>query len=148
MRITRVSLEQLDLLVALFDQYRRFYKQGSDIQGAREFLSRRIARDESVAFMAFGDSEHQALGFVQLYPSFSSVAMKPIWILNDLFVIQSARRQNVAEALIHQAVQHAKETGSRRLVLETAADNTPARRLYEKLGWTMEEGFLTYRIDF
>jgi ribosomal protein S18 acetylase RimI-like enzyme len=147
MKIVRASSDSLDLLVPLFDQYRQFYSQRSDIDGAREFLASRLKKKDSVIYIAFGESDNDALGFVQLYPSFSSVSMKSIWILNDLFVDPSARRQKVAEALIHEAIRHAKETKSRGLILETAIDNAPAQRLYEKLGWTKEEGFLTYRID-
>ncbi len=148
MKILRASLESLELLVPLFDHYRQFYKQQSDMQGARRFLADRIGNGDSAVYIALEESGHAALGFAQLYPSFSSVAMKPQWILNDLFVSHAARGQGVAEALIRQSVKHAKESNARGIALETAVDNTPARRLYEKLGWKQEEGFLTYRIDF
>ncbi|MEX2117774.1 MAG: GNAT family N-acetyltransferase [Bacteroidota bacterium] len=148
MKILRSSLDSLDLLVPLFDQYRQFYKQRPDLQGARAFLSDRLRNGDSVVYIAFEDPGSKPLGFVQLYPSFSSVAMKPLWILNDLFVTPVARGHGVAEALIHQSIKHAQQTNARGIVLETAVDNAPARRLYEKLGWLHEEGFLTYKIDF
>lgn len=148
MKILRSSLDSLELLVPLFDQYRQFYKQRPDLQGARAFLSDRLRNGDSVVYIAFEDPGSKPLGFVQLYPSFSSVAMKPLWILNDLFVTPVARGHGVAEALIRQSIKHAQQTNARGIVLETAVDNAPARRLYEKLGWLREEGFLTYKIDF
>ncbi len=147
MKIVRASFDSLDFLAPLFDQYRQFYGQRSDLQGARAFLTDRFTNNDSVIYMAFREPGSDALGFIQLYPSFSSVSLKALWILNDLFVARSARRQKVAEGLIDQAVRHAKETKSKGLILETAIDNAPARRLYEKLGWTKEEGFLTYKIN-
>ena len=148
MKIIRSSPDSLELLVPLFDQYRQFYKQRPDLQGARAFLSERLRNGDSVVYIAFEDPGSRPIGFVQLYPSFSSVAMKPLYVLNDLFVTPVARGHGVAEALIRQSIKHAQRANARGIVLETAVDNAPARRLYEKLGWRQGEGFLTYKIDF
>lgn len=148
MNIIPATPDLLESLVQLFDQYRQFYNQPADPAGARAFLSERLARKDSVIYLASESIDDLALGFVQLYPSFSSVAMKPLWILNDLFVTKDGRRQGVAEQLIRRAERHARETNARGLILETAIDNLPARRLYERLGWVVEKDFLTYKIDF
>lgn len=87
------------------------------------------------------------LGFVQLYPSFSSVSMKRLWVLNDLFVVPGARRRGAAEALMARARRLALETGAEGLVLETAVDNKKAQRLYEKLGWKRDREFYRYNLD-
>jgi ribosomal protein S18 acetylase RimI-like enzyme len=94
LELVRVSVEEVDRIVPLFDAYRQFYGQTSDPEGARRFLSERLGRGESVIFAVM--ERGRALGFTQLYPSFSSVSMKPIWILNDLFVVEDARRRGVA----------------------------------------------------
>jgi GNAT superfamily N-acetyltransferase len=49
------------------------------------------------------------VGFAQLYPSFSSVLMKRIWILNDLFVEKDFRREGVAKLLMDAAERYARE---------------------------------------
>ncbi|EKO3664067.1 GNAT family N-acetyltransferase, partial [Vibrio metschnikovii] len=85
MKILKAAISELDQIVSLFDDYRQFYGQKSDIDAAREFLRNRFVNNESVIFLAMTEN-NEALGFVQLYPSFSSVAMKPMWYLNDLFV--------------------------------------------------------------
>ena len=146
MKIIHAGQKHLDVLAPLFDHYRQFYGMKPDLAGARTFLAGRMRAKESVVFLALDEAEN-GLGFVQLYPSFSSVSMKRLWILNDLFVDKSARRKGLAEALIRQCIQLAKETKSSGLVLETAGDNLAAQRLYEKLGWRREKEFLTYRID-
>jgi GNAT superfamily N-acetyltransferase len=140
----RATLDHLAILAPLFDAYRQFYKQPSDLAGARQFLSERLANDESVIFLALG--EDAGLGFTQLYPSFSSTSMKRLWILNDLFVVPEARREGIGEALLERARQFAIETGAKGLMLETATDNLTAQRLYERLGWQRETEFYVYHL--
>lgn len=142
--ITQAQGSDLAALVPLFDGYRVFYKQASDAAAAQQFLQDRLANDESVIFIArVGD---RAVGFTQLYPSFSSVALQRIWILNDLFVAPHARGRGVAEALLRRAAQFAKETQTKRLVLSTATHNIAAQRLYEKLGWQRNTAFYHYEL--
>ena len=133
------------MLGPLFDAYRTFYRQKPDLRGAKRFLSQRLARKESVVFVARKGGA--AVGFMQLYPTFSSVSMRRLWILNDLYVVPEGRRRGVAEALIARARRLAKETSAEGLFLETAVGNKAARRLYEKLGWKREREFYRYNCD-
>ena len=126
----------------LFDAYRQFYKQPSDLTRARQFIHDRLANNESIVFLAIEGKA--ALGFIQLYPSFSSIDLKRLWILNDLFVIPLARHRGVAIALMERAKQLAVETQAKGLVLETAVENLTAQRLYEHLGWRREDEFYAY----
>ncbi len=136
----------VDAVAPLFDAYRQFYQQPSDPALARAFIAERLARSESVIFLAERDG--RAVGFVQLYPLFSSTAARPrrLWLLNDLFVSPSARGGGVAHALMDRARRLAEETGAAGLELATARTNTPAQRLYESLGWRQDEQFLRYEL--
>lgn len=98
-----------------------------------------MTRGESVVFLAV-DGE-VALGLVQLYPSFSSVRMRPIWVLNDLFVAEAARRLGIARLLMDAALGLARSTGAARLVLSTAKDNAAARSLYPSMGYRIDKAF-------
>jgi len=142
MKLVRVGLEELEQVVPLFDAYRQFYGQASDLVGARTFLRARIAREESVIFLA-RDEDGRARGFVQLYPTFSSVTLASRWILNDLYVGPAARRSGVGTALLERAREHAVETGAKGLTLATAEDNLTAQALYESRGWK-RDGFFHY----
>jgi len=142
MEIIRAQAKDIDILAPLFDAYRQFYKAPSDIEASRRFISERLTNDESVIFLAM-DGE-RALGFVQLYPLFASVALQSLWLLNDIFVDPSARKQGVGERLMKHAEQFALDTGSRGLFLRTATDNYPAQQLYEKCGWVRDEKFYRY----
>jgi ribosomal protein S18 acetylase RimI-like enzyme len=136
------GLSDLDALVPLFDGYRQFYEQPSDARGARAFLQERLERAESVIFIATRGKT--ALGFTQLYPSFSSVSMKRLWILNDLFVAPEGRRQGVGARLLERARDFAAETEAKGLELTTARDNLSAQALYESQGWARDNVFMTY----
>jgi len=117
MRIRRAIFEDLDLLVPLFDSYRQFYEQPPDPVLAREFLSARLQREESVVLLAF-DADGRAMGFVQLYPTFCSVA----------------------------AASFARSDGAVRLELSTAPTNHAARALYQREGWRRVDEFEVYAL--
>lgn len=133
----------LPKLVPIFDAYRVFYRQESDLELGEAFLRQRIENQESVIFLAL-DEQGEALGFTQLYPNFSSVSAQRTWQLNDLYVVESARRQGVAKALMEHACQFAKRDGVKGIALETAESNHSAQRLYESLGYVKEQGTYHY----
>ena len=101
----------------------------------------------SVIFLAYSTA-HEAVGFTQLYPSFSSVSLKGLWILNDLFVRSDVRQGGVGRALLERARQHAADTGAKGLILSTAVTNKPAQTLYESCGWQRDDEFLHYHLFF
>ncbi len=146
MQTTQANLAHLDAVVTLFDGYRQFYQQPHDLDGARRFISERLTSGDSVIFLALDDETGDALGFTQLYPSFSSVSMAPLWILNDLFVAKAARGRGVGAALLQRAAEWGAETGAVRLELQTEVDNVVAQRLYEKAGWTRETNAYHYSL--
>ena len=135
--IRRASAADLDALVPLFDAYRVFYAQPSDPVRARDFLAERFANGESAVLVA--ERGPSAVGFTQLYPVFSSVRTARTWLLNDLFVVEGARRGGVARALLDAAAAFAREQGAAGLMLETTRDNAPARALYRAAGWHEDE---------
>lgn len=146
MQVRRATLQDAGTIAPLFDRYRQFYEQTPDPALAQSFVRERIERDESAIFLA--ESGHgQALGFTQLFPSFSSVDASRIWVLNDLYVLPEARRRGVARALIEAAAEFGHRTGAARLELETDHDNRTAQALYRHLGWTPYEGTQRFRFD-
>lgn len=134
----------LDLIVPLFDAYRRFYRQSSDLPQARSFLQARLDQRQSTIFLALDESG--AIGFTQLYPSFSSVSMARIFILNDLFVSPEARGKGVGSALLAAAAEFGRQACAVRLVLGTETTNTVAQSVYERMGWVRDTSFYTYEL--
>ncbi len=90
--IKQASTQDLRILSPLFDAYRQFYHQDSDLALAETFLKERIDNKESVIFLAT-DDQGKGLGFTQLFPTFSSVSAQRSWVLNDLFVADHARKK-------------------------------------------------------
>jgi GNAT superfamily N-acetyltransferase len=149
--ILQAYTRHLSLIVGLFDEYRQHHAQPPNPDGARVFLAERLERRDSVIFFASegSGSFQRALGFAQLYPSFSSVWMKRIWILNDLYVLPACRRRGVAKALHERARQLAVETRARGLAFSTASEDEAVRRLCQTLGYLRDENLRHFflRVD-
>ncbi len=143
-RVVRAGSADIDRLALLFDAYRRFYNQPANLEAARAFLAGRVGQNESTVFIA--EEDGVSLGFVQLYPTFSSVEMARWWILNDLYVIPEARGKGLASLLLERARTTAVETGAGGLSLETARSNSAAQKLYEGKGWKRDDVFLHYEL--
>ncbi|WMT43152.1 GNAT family N-acetyltransferase [Paenibacillus sp. D2_2] len=142
--ITQATLQDLDDLVLLFDLYRVFYQQPSDLEGARAFLFQRFNHAESVIFIARNASNGYAAGFTQLYPTFSSISMHRSWILNDLYVREECRKEGIGELLLKQVKEFAVLTKAKGIALSTAPDNIRAQSLYEKEGYVKDDEFYNY----
>lgn len=132
----------IEALVPLFDGYRQFYGRPSDIPAVREFLLARFNHGESTLFIAH--EGNTPVGFTQLYPSFSSVSLARVFVLNDLFVHEQARRKGVASKLMTAAIEFAKSLGAVRVSLSTATANESAQALYQSAGWKRDEQFFVY----
>lgn len=142
--VFRADASHLAPLVDLFDGYRRFYRKASDPDGARAFLGARFRAADSVIFVA--EHEDTLVGFTQLYPLFSSVRMRRVWLLNDLYVAAEARRAGVGEALMEAARAFASADGAVALQLSTELDNVDAQALYERLGYERDATFASYEL--
>ncbi|CAH0442795.1 MULTISPECIES: GNAT family N-acetyltransferase [Ralstonia solanacearum species complex] len=145
MTIRHYEPRDLGEIIRLFNDYRVFYEQESDIKLAERFIRKRIESDESLIFVADAGN-HTLAGFCQLYPTFCSVAAAPIYVLYDLFVSPTARRQGIAQQLLQAAAYQAKVDGKVRVDLTTAKQNVNAQALYERLGWKRDERFYTYSL--
>jgi len=147
-RIIQATPAELDQAAPLFDAYRQFYKRPPALDAARRFLSARLAKQDSVFYLGYAPaSSTRASGFVHLYPSFDSLAMKPRWILYDLYVAPESRRHGLGRALMNRATALARESGASHLALETAKDNLQAQALYEQLGYVRDELFYAYNLS-
>lgn len=132
MKIIKAELKHLDRLAVLFDGYRIFYKQDSNLNGAIAFLNNRISQNESVIYIAV--LNERMVGFTQLYPIFSSVSMEPMYLLNDLFVSNDCRGKGIGHALINASKDLCKQLDFKGLALQTEITN-PAQNLYTRLGF-------------
>lgn len=144
LRVQRGGPSDIDDAARLFQAYLRFYEKSVPADDARGFIEARLRKQDSAIFLASVDG--QALGFVQLYPSFASLSLAPSWILNDLFVDPAGRGRGIGEALMQAARDLAADTGAAEIFLQTARDNATAQRLYQRLDYQRDDEFLVYTL--
>jgi len=142
--VARIGIADLDALVPLFDAYRVFYRQPSDLVLARDYLVRRLEAGEYAGFLA-RDARGRAVGFALMSGSFTSVGLKRIWILNDIYVDPQMRGGGTGGALMASVEAFARETGAGRIDLFTARTNTTAQSVYRRAGWVEETDFLRFQ---
>ncbi len=137
MNIRKANIHDIAQLSILFDAYRVFYEKESNVELAKIFLSDRINNHESEIFVAENEDK-KLVGFVQLYPIFSSTRMKRLWLLNDLFVDETQRSKGISVALMDAAKDLCKTTNSCGMILETAKTNIIGNNLYPKTGFELD----------
>ena len=145
LEITSVSSSHLKSVAALVDDYRQFYGEESDPIRAQEYLEDRIETNASFIFCALLGK--RAVGFTQLFPSFSTVKLARVLIFNDLYVDTACRNQGVATALIENAITFAKKNGFAAIRLATQKDNLSAKKLYQRFGWKRNIAFDYYSLS-
>lgn len=136
MNIRAATSSDIDQLSQLFDQYRIFYRKASDIDRAKEFLTMRITKEDSVIYIS-ESSDGDLNGFVQLYPLFSSTRMQKLWLLNDLFIAVPSRGRGISKALIERAKQLVINSNAAGMFLETEVSNDIGNSLYPSCGFTL-----------
>ena len=139
------TLDDLDSLVNLFDQYRQFYECAPDPVAARAWLHTNLRLGRSVIFVAETNAGIQ--GFTQLYPALCSVDLVNYYVLYDLYVCDRARRGGIGRALMEAARHWATAQGAARIDLETAGSNTAGQELYKELGYQLDEVFLKFSLE-
>ncbi|WP_081990182.1 GNAT family N-acetyltransferase [Psychroserpens sp. Hel_I_66] len=87
-----------------------------------------MIKNDSIIDMAL--QENQAIGFVQLYHFYSSVSMKSMYLLNDLFVNSKHHNKGIDETLVNRVKNSCKSLNNKGLSIQTAFNN-PTQQLCE-----------------
>jgi ribosomal protein S18 acetylase RimI-like enzyme len=138
MNYRKAENRDLDSLSILFDKYRVFYRKETDIENAKNFLTERVSNNDSEIFVA-ENPENELVGFVQLYPLFSSTRMQKMWLLNDLFVNPEFRNKGISIGLIDKAKMLVKESNACGMFLETEKSNLIGNNLYPRTGFELNK---------
>lgn len=142
MIVRKATVDDLNQLAVLFDEYRQFYGASSNLNLSQQFLKQRFENQESVIFIHIKDEVFT--GFILLYLGFSSVACSTYYILDDVYVTPQFRRQGSAKQLIDTAILFARNENALRISLETQKTNRESHRLYEAMGFIADNKFRTY----
>lgn len=76
------------------------------------------------------EKENELLGYI------ISSCILPEENIDNLAVTEEARKQGIGGTLVENTLLRAKERGVTRMTLEVREHNVPARKLYEKYGFT------------
>ena len=133
MNIREAKKSDLDQLSILFDSYRVFYGKESNIDISKNFLESRLSNKDSEVFIC--EFDNILIGFVQLYPLFSSTRVSKYWLLNDLFVDSKYRGKGYSKLLIDKAKELVKDSNACGMMLETEKSNKIGNNLYPKTGF-------------
>ena len=145
MQVIQATMAQVEDIAMLFNQYRMFYRQPSNLSQAKKFIQERLKLKDATILLAMGKGE--TVGYAQLFPSWSSVSMKRVWILNDLFVLPHYRNQGIATAIMNAAHDIALKTDASRIILATEVTNIIGQHLYESLGYRQSDEFYHYTLN-
>jgi ribosomal protein S18 acetylase RimI-like enzyme len=149
-RIRKIDKDEYELVTDMFNKYRIFYKQPSDIELARQYLKDRLTNNEAQIFVAIDSETSEFLGFTLLYARFSSVSAIKNWHIGDLYVETNQRKKGIGQKLLKTAVDYAIEQKAKFISLNTAKDNFTAQNVYEDFGFDKRDylpEYLYYQFD-
>ena len=143
--IKRANKDDANIIGEVFNLYRVFYKQDSNVEIAQKYIADRLKNNESVIF--FAEDNDKCIGFTQLYPTFDSVNVRQKIVLYDLFVREEYRRKGFAKLLMIAAKQYASDNNFGSIELSTGKTNTQGQSLYESLGYIRDNEYYTYDLE-
>ena len=134
-QIRHAEAHDLPLLKNLMLQYIvDFYKRPRPSDKDLEELIMMLLENPSAGDQFVAEHNNELIGFSTLYYTFSTTRVKKIAILNDLFIHCNHRASGIGEAIFTVSKERAAANGCANLSWQTAADNTIAQSLYEKMG--------------
>ena len=143
--VKRANKNDANMIGEVFNLYRVFYKQDSNVEIAQKYIAERLTNNESVIF--FDEDNGKCIGFTQLYPTFDSVNVRQKIVLYDLFVREEYRRKGFAKLLMNAAKQYASDNNFGSIELSTGKTNTQGQSLYESLGYIRDNEYYTYDLE-
>ena len=133
--IRKIDTGEYKVVAEIFNKYRIYYNQPSDITLGENYIKQRLENNEAHIFIVCRKEVSEPIGFTLLYPRFSSLAVKVNWLIGDMFVEEEFRRQGIGEKLLQTAINFATEQKAVFVSLNTESDNNAARKLYEGFGF-------------
>ncbi|MDE3282067.1 GNAT family N-acetyltransferase [Lacticaseibacillus casei] len=103
----------------------------------------RLRNDPGLGYLLVAEHNEQLAGFAILYRSFDTRTLKPVLIINDVYVAPEFRRRGLARQLMAAAFELAADEGFASANWQTRTSNLGAQHLYDQIG-ERETGWLHY----
>jgi GNAT superfamily N-acetyltransferase len=148
MAIRAANTSDLPALMPLLRAYCDFYEAAPDDQGLERMVRALIAGpdDEGFLLVAEDGESGEMVGFAACGWKWSSLRGARIVVLEDLFVVERARGNGHADALIAATAKVAGRHGAPAVTWLTRADNHRARAVYDRAGGHPEP-FIEYELE-
>jgi GNAT superfamily N-acetyltransferase len=131
--VRQAVLGDVEALLPLFEDNRQFRGHEAAPQASRVFLQERIGRNETVVFLAHeGDA---LIGFTQMYLTYSSLLLAPVFLIDELWVLAPYRKLGVGTELEAAAIEYATAAGAVRLSMSTSTGDAVPQSVYAAAGW-------------
>lgn len=126
-----------EAVVSLVDAYAQDPIEGGeplpdDVQSR---LGEGLASHPTTVVMLAMDGD-DAVGCAICFVGFTTFAAKPLINIHDLIVLSDYRGKGIGSKLLEAVADKAKASGCCKVTLEVRSQNTDARRLYERRGFT------------
>jgi ribosomal protein S18 acetylase RimI-like enzyme len=142
-RTERGDVERL--LPLMVDYIVGFYRQPRPAdKDLRALIDVCLEGREGIQFVAERDGE--LVGFATLYFTWGTLAAAREAVMNDLYLMESARGSGLAEELFRACAEESRRRGCAEMVWETASDNARAQRFYDKMG-SIRGPWVSYSIE-
>lgn len=142
LNIRQAVIQDLPNIVPIFDAYREYFGQQKNPEEAEKFLFEKFEHLESVIFIV--EQKSDVIGFAQLYPVFSSLSLKRVWLLNDFFIKGEYRNRGVGKELFAKVREFSKLTKAKGIELSVEHSNQKAWQFWEGQGFKIEDEFRYY----
>ncbi|MFF5085316.1 GNAT family N-acetyltransferase [Actinoplanes sp. NPDC000266] len=129
--ITRPTAAEL---TPLFDEYRSHYGEAPFPARTTAWLEEQLTSGRLLAYAL------DTAGFITVTIQPASLRLSTAWMIRDLYVRPTHRRQGTARALLTHVITEARSAGALRLSLQTETANAPALSLYTSLGFHQVTG--------
>lgn len=123
---------QLEAILPLIDAYQEFYGSESNREKNRTFFTQLLGSERGIQLVAKSETG-DCLGFATIFRQLSSVSASEFLVMNDLFVLPSARGKNVGKALIQSCQKYANQNGFTSIEWQTQRENHTAQKLYDRM---------------
>ena len=135
--IRLATADDIDCLISLIIGFRDLGDDKFPTEDSlRRDLPRLIADDNAEFFLAVSPGG-ESLGFLQQRYRFTLWLSGPEAYIEDLFVVEQARRMGIGRRLVELAVDRATARGCPLMSLDTTERNEQAIRLYERLDFSL-----------
>ena len=144
--IRSATPNDVPLILEFIKALARFENEPDAVKTTPEDLLRDGFGEQPQFEVLIAERDEEPVGFALFFTTYSTWEGRPSLYLEDLFVIDSARKHGAGRALMAKLAAICVERGYQRLDLQVL-DWNPAREFYHRLGMGHMNEWLPYRLS-